>query len=132
MSVVSLKATAKSETWKAHDGVVLCVDWGAGSKLIVTGAEDGRYKVWDAFGRQMYASAPELYPVTSCRWSPAGEAFAVGGYNSVRLCDKAGWTYAVDKPSTGSVYALQWSADGTRLAGACASGDIVLGQLVMR
>ncbi|EGD77117.1 hypothetical protein PTSG_07451 [Salpingoeca rosetta] len=132
VAVVSLKATAKAETWKAHDGVVLCVDWGAASNLIVSGGEDGRYKVWDAFGRLLYASTPDLYPITSCRWSPTGDAFAVGGYNSVRLCDRAGWSYAVDKPATGSVYEVQWSHDGTRLAGACASGDVLLGQLVMR
>lgn len=132
IAVVALKTAAKPESWRAHDGVVLCVDWSRSTSLIATGGEDGRYKVWDAFGRQLYVSAADTHPITSCRWTPRGDAFAVGGYNSLRLCDKAGWTYAVDKPATGSVYSLQWSSDGTRLAGACASGDVVLGQLVMR
>lgn len=31
--------------WKAHDGVVLCVDWSCNSNLIITGGEDCKYKV---------------------------------------------------------------------------------------
>ena len=42
------------------------------------------------YGRSMYSSAPHDYPVTSVAWSLDGELFAVGSFNTLRLCDKAG------------------------------------------
>jgi intraflagellar transport protein 80 len=38
-------------SWKAHDGVVLSADWCPTTGRIVSGGEDGRYKVWDSLGR---------------------------------------------------------------------------------
>jgi intraflagellar transport protein 80 len=40
-----LKGGLKTLTWKAHDEIVLCVDWNYANKLIVSGGEDRRYKV---------------------------------------------------------------------------------------
>ena len=40
-----LKGGLKTLTWKAHDEIVLCVDWNASNKLIVSGGEDRKYKV---------------------------------------------------------------------------------------
>lgn len=31
--------------WKAHDGIILKVDWNSVNDLILSGAEDCRYKV---------------------------------------------------------------------------------------
>ena len=45
MIVKPLQPQAKQITWRAHDGVVLKVDWNAVNGLIVTGGEDRRYKV---------------------------------------------------------------------------------------
>jgi len=47
-------------------------------------------QVWDVYGRQLYCSQPHDYPVTSVSWSPSGDLFAVGSYNTLRLCDKTG------------------------------------------
>ena len=47
-------------------------------------------------------------------FSPDGENFAVGSFNTLRLCDKIGWSHSLDKPSTGSIYKISWSADGTQ------------------
>lgn len=33
-------------SWKAHDALVLTADWNVATNLIVTGAEDCKYKVW--------------------------------------------------------------------------------------
>ena len=38
----------------------------------------------------MYNSAPHDYPITSVSWTPDGELFAIGSFNTLRLCDKAG------------------------------------------
>ena len=45
---------------------------------IISGGEDCRYRVWDAFGRQLFSAAPQDYPITSLSWSPDGQYFAVG------------------------------------------------------
>ena len=74
-----------------------------------------RYRVWDAFGRQLYCSGQHDYPITAVSYSPDGENFAVGSFNTLRLCDKIGWSHSLDKPSTGSVYKISWSGDGTQV-----------------
>jgi len=77
--------------WKAHDGCVLKVDWNVVNNLIVSCGEDKKYKVWDHFGRLVFQLAkPADHAITSVAWSPDGEMFAVGSFNSVRVCDKTG------------------------------------------
>ena len=41
--------------------------------------------------------------------------FAVGSFNTLRLCDKIGWSHSLEKPATGSIYKIAWSADGTQV-----------------
>ncbi|XP_077396712.1 intraflagellar transport protein 80 homolog isoform X2 [Festucalex cinctus] len=85
-----LQPSAKVIQWKAHDGVILKVDWNSVNDLILSGGEDCKYKVWDSFGRLLYLSLSHDYPVTSLSWAPDGEVFAVGSFNTLRLCDKTG------------------------------------------
>uniref|UniRef100_A0A3Q3M7Z8 Intraflagellar transport 80 homolog (Chlamydomonas) n=1 Tax=Mastacembelus armatus TaxID=205130 RepID=A0A3Q3M7Z8_9TELE len=125
-----LQPSAKVTQWKAHDGIVLKVDWNSVNDLILSGGEDCKYKVWDSFGRVLYSSSSHDYPVTSLSWAPDGEVFAVGSFNTLRLCDKTGWSYALEKPNTGSVFSLAWSADGTQLAGACGNGHVIFAHVV--
>jgi len=80
----------------------------------------------------MYNSVNHDYPITSVAWAPDGQLFAVGSFNTLRLCDKAGWSHSLDKVSTGSIFSLSWSSDGTQIAGACGSGQIVFGNLIER
>nr|XP_057935120.1 intraflagellar transport protein 80 homolog isoform X1 [Doryrhamphus excisus]XP_057935121.1 intraflagellar transport protein 80 homolog isoform X1 [Doryrhamphus excisus] len=125
-----LQPSAKVIQWKAHNGVILKVDWNAVNDLILSGGEDCKYKVWDSFGRLLYSSLSHDYPVTSLSWAPDGEVFAVGSFNTLRLCDKTGWSYALEKPNTGSVFSLAWSADGTQVAGACGNGHVIFANVV--
>lgn len=133
--------------WKAHDGVVLKVDWNSINNIIISGGEDCKYKVpishywfilinainaiqlplplfsnkvWDSYGRLLYSSMLHEYPITSISWAPngmfhylfqlcilfnhldtwlvsmlptiaiIGQLFAVGSFNTLRLCDKTG------------------------------------------
>eukprot|EP00064_Thunnus_orientalis_P004028 superscaffoldBa00000353_g4039 len=85
-----LQPSAKVIQWKAHDGVILKVDWNSVNDLILSGGEDCKYKVWDSFGRLLYSSSSHDYPVTSLSWAPDGEVFAMGSFNTLRLCDKTG------------------------------------------
>ncbi len=43
--IKSLSSSAKQNAWRAHDGVVLKVDWSPINHLIVSGGEDCKYKV---------------------------------------------------------------------------------------
>jgi len=110
--------------------VVLAVDWNPVSGLVVSGGEDCRYKVWDAFGRLLYASSPLESAVTAVAWSPGGELLAVGAFNALLLCDRAGWAHAKATPGVGGVADIAWAGDGTILAAAGGDGGVVFGQLV--
>ena len=96
----------------------------------MTGGEECRYRVWDMFGRQLYSSGLHDYPITSLAFSPDGETFAVGSFNTLRLCDKIGWSHSLDKPATGSIYKISWSADGTQVAGACGNGQVIFAHVI--
>ncbi|KAJ8310611.1 hypothetical protein KUTeg_012476 [Tegillarca granosa] len=130
--IKSLQPNAKPTMFKAHEGIILVVDWNAVNNLILSGGEDCRYKVWDTFGRLMYSSgsAAHDYPITSVSWTPNGELFAVGSFNTLRLCDQTGWSYALEKPNTGSIFKLAWSSDGTQVAGACGNGQVLIANVI--
>ncbi|XP_067307985.1 intraflagellar transport protein 80 homolog [Pseudorasbora parva] len=88
--VKPLQPSSKLLQWKAHDGVVLKVDWSAVNDLILSGGEDCKYKVWDSYGRLLFCSSPHDYPITAVAWAPDGQLFAMGSFHTLRLCDKTG------------------------------------------
>ena len=128
----TLPGANKQVSWKAHDGVVLACDWNPANNLIVSAGEDCKYRVWDQFGRQLYNSLPYDHVITSVKWAPNGEVFAVGAFEMLRLCDKSGWSHSFDKPQSGSLLGMSWSNDGTILAGAGGSGAVSFGYIVDR
>ncbi|XP_074029893.1 intraflagellar transport protein Oseg5 isoform X1 [Leptinotarsa decemlineata] len=130
--VKQLAPNTKPLRWKAHEALVLCLAWSAASDLIVSGGEDCKYRVWDNQGRQMFSSSLHGNHITSISWSPAGDIFAIGSFNTLRLCDYSGWSRSLEKPNTGCIYKMAWSADGTQLAGACANGQVLFAHVVER
>ena len=126
------KSGNKALAWKAHDEIVLCVDWNFSNKLIISGGEDKKYKIWDQFGRNLFVSLPYNYVTTSIAWAPSGEYFAVGSSDMLRLCNKTGWTYSFNKVDSGSLFKLAWSGDGTTVAGAGGNGSVVFGNIIDR
>jgi intraflagellar transport protein 80 len=70
--------------------------------------------------------------ITSIKWAPNGEVFAVGAFEMLRLCDKTGWSHSFDKPNSGSILALSWSNDGTTVCGAGGNGAVTFGYIVDR
>ena len=87
--------------------------------------------MWDSYGRQLYNAAGQHdYPITAVSWAPDGQHFAVGSFNTLRLCDKIGWSHSLDKPATGSLYKIAWSADGTQVAGACGNGHVIFAHII--
>ncbi|GIX75577.1 intraflagellar transport protein 80 homolog [Caerostris extrusa] len=127
-----LQPNSKPLQWKAHDGLILKVAWNPSNNLIVSGGEDCKYKVWDSYGRILYSSHANDYPITSVSWSPNGEVFCVGSFNSLRLCDRTGWSHSLDKPETQSLFCLEWSSDGTQVAGGCGNGHVIFAHVVER
>ncbi|XP_044290364.1 intraflagellar transport protein 80 homolog isoform X1 [Varanus komodoensis] len=125
-----LQPNAKVLQWKAHDGIILKVDWNSVNDLILSASEDCKYKVWDSYGRLLYSSQSHEYPITSVAWALDGELFAVGSFHTLRLCDKSGWSYALEKPNTGSIFNIAWSTDGTQIAGACGNGHVIFAHVI--
>ncbi|XP_018409467.1 PREDICTED: intraflagellar transport protein 80 homolog [Nanorana parkeri] len=125
-----LQPSSKVLQWKAHDGVILKVDWNPINDLILSAGEDCKYKVWDSYGRLFYSSPSHEYPITSVSWAPDGDLFAVGSFHTLRLCDKTGWSYALEKPNTGSIFNIAWSVDGTQVAGACGNGHVIFAHII--
>lgn len=134
-------ANKKIVQWKAHEGVALALDWSPVNKMILSGGEDGRFRVFDALGRQQFASPIQLdTAITAVAWSPSGRTFAIGSHNHLRLCDSLGWTLSSTDlvngvgngvgsflPSGfGSVSKISFSPDGGQVAAACASGQVLL------
>lgn len=98
--------------------------------IVNAGGEDCRYRVWDQFGRQLFSSGLDDYPVTAISWSVDGQLFAVGSFNTLRLCDKIGWSHSLDKPATGSIYKIAWSTDSTQIAAACGNGNVIFAHVI--
>ncbi len=132
LMIRSVQASKKNLQWKAHDGIVLCVDWNVANGTIISGGEDCTYKVWDSFGRQLYSSRPLEHVVTSIRWNPNGDHFAVGSFNVIRLCDKSGWSHCREKVSSGSILSIAWTPDGTQFACSTGNNSVVFAQIVDR
>ncbi|KAJ6669441.1 hypothetical protein lerEdw1_008251 [Lerista edwardsae] len=128
--IKALQPNVKVLQWKAHDGIILKVDWNCVNDLILSAGEDCKYKVWDSYGRLLYSSQSHEYPITSVAWAVDGELFAVGSFHTLRLCDKTGWSYALEKPNTGSIFNIAWSIDGTQIAGACGNGHVIFAHVV--
>ncbi|KAK0160104.1 hypothetical protein PV328_007545 [Microctonus aethiopoides] len=128
----SLNSSTKSRKWFAHEGLILAVSWNKNNNLIISGAEDCRYKVWDNNGNQLFSSAMSEHPITAINWCPDGRNFAVCSYNTVKLCDKTGWSHSLEKVNTGSIYSIAWSNDSTQVAMACGNGSILTAHIINR
>lgn len=70
--------------------MVLCLSWSNDTQYIASGGEDCRYKIWDNQGSIIYAGFPEDFAVTSVDFSANGELLAVGGFNTLKLCNFTG------------------------------------------
>ncbi|CCW71527.1 unnamed protein product [Phytomonas sp. Hart1] len=122
----------KQIKWCAHSGVVLASDWSLMSGLIVTGGEDGVFKVWDPCGHAIYTSSIGKHPITSVKFSADGELFGVGSFKSLRVCDMSGWSHSYERISEGSAMSIQWTPEGTQLIVGCGTGAVCIAQLIDR
>ncbi|XP_076755715.1 intraflagellar transport protein Oseg5 [Xylocopa sonorina] len=128
----SLNSNSKPRKLLAHDGLVLVLCWSHTHGLVISGGEDCRYKVWDSNGTQLFSSSVGNHPITAVSWSYSGDYFAVGSFNTIKLCDKTGWSHSLEKVTTGSIYSIAWSSDSTQVAMACSNGIVLTGHIIDR
>uniref|UniRef100_A0A915HIV4 Intraflagellar transport protein 80 homolog n=1 Tax=Romanomermis culicivorax TaxID=13658 RepID=A0A915HIV4_ROMCU len=122
LQVANAGASKINHQWKGHDGVILGVDWNSSNDLIITGGEDKKFRIWDSDGQNLFASAVHENPITTISWSWDGRLFGVGSFDTLKLCDQAGWTHSIAKPNAGSFFCLAWSPDGSQIAAATSTG----------
>ncbi|XP_033228073.1 intraflagellar transport protein 80 homolog [Belonocnema kinseyi] len=128
----SLSSNSKPQKWLAHDGLILTMAWNQCNSLIVSGGEDCRYKVWNSAGIQLYTSNANEHPITAVSWCNSGNYFAIGSFNTIKLCDKTGWSHSLEKLNIGSVFSIAWSGDGTQVAMACGNGNVLTAHIIDR
>jgi WD40 repeat protein len=98
-------------------GRILAVAWSPDGERLVTGAEDGTVRMWQADGRNAGLVAKLGAPVRCVAFSPDGTRFATGSADKT----VAVWMPGVERPSAlvdagGDVGALAWSPSGGQLA----------------
>ncbi|CAK9811983.1 Intraflagellar transport protein 80 homolog [Anthophora quadrimaculata] len=128
----SLNSNSKPRKLLAHDGLILVLSWCHTHGLIISGGEDCKYKVWDPNGTQLFSSSVGDHPITAVSWSYSGDYFAVGSFNTIKLCDKTGWSHSLEKINTGSIYSIAWSSDSTQVSMACSNGTVLTGHIIDR
>ncbi|OAD57910.1 Intraflagellar transport protein 80 like protein [Eufriesea mexicana] len=128
----SLNSNSKPRKLLAHDGLILVLCWSHTHGLIISGGEDCRYKVWDSNGTQLFSSNIGDHPITAVSWSYSGDYFAVGSFNTIKLCDKTGWSHSLEKVNSGSIYSIAWSSDSTQVAMACSNATVLTGHIIDR
>lgn len=57
INIKELKLGQRDVQFKAHDGVVLALDWNSSNNLILSCGEDYLYKIYDSYGRNLFTSA---------------------------------------------------------------------------
>lgn len=146
--IKSIHGNSKQLQWRAHEGFVLAVDWNPLTNLIVSGSDDGKYKVWDAFGRNLWTSPSFPHSITAVSWSPDGSKFLVGSFNSFHLCDQTGnilqsisegssnsnnanGVVAADQieGSCGTIFSFSWTKDNLSFAAGTSTGKILIGEI---
>ena len=64
---------------KGHQSKVLCMDWSADKRHLVSSSQDGKIIVWDAFttNKEHAITMPTTW-VMACAYSPSGNLVAAG------------------------------------------------------
>nr|XP_030698247.1 intraflagellar transport protein 80 homolog isoform X5 [Globicephala melas] len=121
---------------EAHCGAVLAGRWNYEGTALVTVGEDGQIKIWSKTGMLRSTLAQQGTPVYSVAWGPDSEKvlYTAGKQLIIKPLQPNAkvlqWSYALEKPNTGSIFNITWSIDGTQIAGACGNGHVVFAHVV--
>ncbi len=114
-----------------EDCIILAVDWENALDLVVCGGEDCRYRVFDSTGLCLFVSPQMLYPVTKATWIPNGEAFAIGSFDTLYLCDKEGLDvthYRFERNTC--ILDIHYVSSSSKIVAGSSNGDFVLADIV--
>lgn len=125
----ALQNAKKQFKWKAHDSVILSVDWNKINNRIVSGGEDCKYKIWDSYGRLLFSSAIIDNIINVVSWVKSGEYFMVGCFGYMRICDNNGLCLHKEPLKGGSPFDIAWAIDNTQIGIISGSGSLILGYL---
>lgn len=128
--IKSLSPQSKALEWIAHDRLITNIDWSLINNRILTVSEDGRVKIWEPDGRLLYFSGSHASPITSIRWSPDGELFAVSTFNSIKLHDSLGHCFHVEKLLLEGISFISWSLDSNQICLVCTNGQVLFVNII--
>lgn len=97
------------------------MDFNKTYSLLASCGEDRQFKIWDSYNRLVYQSHPHNFVITTLKFNLSGEFLAVGLFETLKVCDKTGWTHCVTKVDHGSVLDVNWNRDSNSLF--CGFGD---------
>ncbi|XP_054838569.1 intraflagellar transport protein 80 homolog isoform X2 [Eublepharis macularius] len=121
---------------EAHCGAVLAGRWNYDGTALVTVGEDGQIKIWSKSGMLRSTLAQQGTPIYSVAWGPDSEKilYTSGKQLIIKPLQANAkilqWSYALEKPNTGSLFNIAWSIDGTQIAGACGNGHVIFAHVV--
>jgi len=131
LSITQVQGRSRSLSWDGGDGVVLAVEWNMVKDQIVSGGEDGCFRIFNSEGVGLYVSRPQSHAITSVSWFPSGNYFAVGSFHRVTLHDISGTMHDQIECSGGSsVIEMIQRQDTSQLIAGCSTGEIVVSSLV--
>lgn len=131
LSLTQVHGRGESICWGWNSGIILALDWNIMKDTIVSGDEDGVFRISTSEGVCLYSSKPHNHPITTLSWFPNGEYFAIGSFGNVQLCDTSGNIHDQLQCSVASsVLQMNRSQDTSQLIGGCSSGEIVVLNLV--
>ncbi|OXB63121.1 hypothetical protein ASZ78_000353 [Callipepla squamata] len=128
------KAGRVEKSVEAHSGAVLAGRWNSEGTALATVGEDGQVKIWSKSGMLRSTLAQQGYHMEHsepCEYASCDHLSCSSAAYSFRCKDVTHkWSYALEKPNTGSIFNIAWSVDGTQLAGACGNGHVIFAHVV--
>ncbi|KOO20820.1 udp-n-acetylglucosamine diphosphorylase [Chrysochromulina tobinii] len=109
-----------AEKASAHSGSVLSVAFSPDGTKIVSGSEDGTFKVWDSDALGLLSEKPNAHSfnIPSVAFSPDGTKIVSGsGDQTIKVWDSDKLELLSEKTNahSGTVYSVAFSPDGTKI-----------------
>ncbi|VVD05328.1 unnamed protein product [Leptidea sinapis] len=113
--VVLIAAADGNSKWSPDSSAIL---YTKGDHLVIKSLNsNGKSTKWKAHEGVILCTA----------WNANNNCIVSGGEDGYSK-----WSHCLDRPSTGSIYSIVFSSDGTQLAAACANGHILFAHIIDR
>ena len=128
LTAVQTEGRNDSFTWEGDSGTILAVDWNTVKDIIVSGGEDGTFRIFTPEGGRIHFSRPQSHPITSISWFPTGDYFCLGTFGKLALHDSSGTLHDMTE-CHGDLFQAQ---DGQKMIACSSVGEIIILSLVGR